>query len=147
MTKKTAAILIVLISLLTGATACSNEAWDELPSPIASFITQYFPGSTVKAYTHTDEGSIAYINNGATIHFDTDNSWTEIDGNGVRLPQVMMYDQLPPALYDYLQSTDRTADVYVVTRDNKFYKLTLLDTVITYNLSTGAITYPGEAGK
>ena len=30
-------------------------------------------------------------------------------------------------------------------RDKKFYKLTMLDTVLTYNIQTGAVTYPGQS--
>ena len=137
--------LPLLLLAILGVGACSSEAWEELPSSIATFISQYFPGSGVKSYNETDNGCIVKVNNGATLKFDKENEWTEIDGNGVRLPEVMMYDQLPPALFDFLQSTSQQGEVYAMSRDKKFYKLTMLDTVITFNIQTGAITYPGQA--
>ena len=56
-----------------------------------------------------------------------------------------MFDQLPPQLYDYLQSIEQQSDVIAVKRDNYYYKLTMSDTVITYDISTGDITYPQAA--
>lgn len=146
MNRTTTRILLPLLLLaLVGIGACSSEAWEELPSPIAAFISQYYPGSGIKSYTENDNGSVVKVNNGATLKFDKENEWTEIDGNGVKLPEVMMYNLLPPALFDFLQSTSQQSEVYAMSRDRKFYKLTMQDTVITFNIQTSAITYPGQA--
>lgn len=135
---------LILISVLTWG--CSNDAWDDLPGDISDFITEYFPGSNVKSYTNAaDGGHKVTIANGATLIFNKNNRWIEIDGEGVKLPEVLIYDQLPPALYDYLQSTEQQKSVFAMCRDKHFYKLTMLDTVITYNIDTGGITYPGES--
>lgn len=50
----------------------------------------------------------------------------------------------PPALFSFLQSTEQQDKVYGMKRDKKFYKLTMLDTVLTYNIQTGSVTYPEE---
>lgn len=143
MKKYTDLMLVGLVGLLIMLGACSNDAWEDLPSKISSFVTQYFPNSAVKGYSATaDGGHKVTISNGPTLIFNSDEEWIDIDGEGSKLPQVLMYDQLPPALYDYLQSTSQQADVYAVTRDKYFYKLTMLDTVITYTIATGDITYP-----
>lgn len=137
-------ILPALLTILLGVGACSSEAWEELPSAIAAFITQYFPGSGVDSYHETDSGCTVKVNNGATLQFDSDNQWTEINGNGVPLPAVMMYDQLPEKLYSFLEATARQDGVYSMNRDRKTYVLHMLDTTITYNIQTGDITFPPE---
>ena len=137
---------LIAVSILMVFGACSNDVWDDLPSPIAHFITQYFPGSGVQTYSESPSGIYTVkINSGVTLKFDSDFEWTDIDANGNTLPEVLMYDQLPPALYSFLQSIEQTADVYQVRRDHKFYWLTMHDTVLTYNIQTEAITYPGQA--
>lgn len=122
--------------------ACSSNVWDEVPSPIASFIEQYYPGSGVSSYNQTDSGYRVKISNGATLVFDSDYSWVSIDGNGVRLPEVLVYNQLPPALYNYLQGIEQQTSVYRMSRDAHYYKLTMENTVITYDIATGKVTYP-----
>lgn len=136
-------VLMSLLGLLIVMGACSNDAYDELPGTVSSFIAQYFPGLKVKSYSQLkDDSQIVQLSGGPTLKFDADNQWTEIDGNGSMLPQVLMYDQLPTQLYDYLQSTEQQSDVAAVKRDRYYYKLTMTDTVITYEISTGDISYP-----
>lgn len=141
-------LLLSLLAAIISFGACSSDALEDTPSAVSKFIVQYFPGQRVKSYTETaDGGHIAVLVNSATILFDDENRWVEIDGEGSTLPEVLLYDQLPPALYSYLQATGQTSGVYAVSRDNFYYKLTMLDTVITYTISSGAITYPGEMPK
>lgn len=135
-------IIFTLMALLTGA--CSNDVIDELPSAISRFISQYYPNSGVSSYSETDNIYKVKVSGGPTMIFDEACQWTEIDGNGVRLPQVLCYDEFPPALYEYLQSAVQQDDVYAVKRDKRYYKLTMLDTVLTYNIQTGEVTYPGK---
>lgn len=135
----------LLLPLLFGIImlgACSNNLWDEVPTPITSFIEQYYPGSGVSSYNQTDSYYQVKINNGASLVFDSDYSWISVDGNGVRLPEVLIYNQLPPALFNYLQGIEKQTSVYSMSRDSHFYKLTMEDTVITYEISTGKVTYP-----
>lgn len=141
-------LLLVSLLALLGLGGCSGDALDETPQAVARFITQYFPNESVKSYTATaDGGHKAVLDNSATIIFNSKNEWTEVDGEGMTLPEVLLYDQLPPALYSYLQATEQQHSVYAMTRDNFYYKLTMTDTVITYTIATGAITYPGELPK
>ena len=136
-------VLLSLLGLLIVMGACSNDAYDELPGSISSFIAQYFPGLKVKSYAElSNHSQVVQLSGGPTLKFDADNQWTDIDGNGAMLPQVLMYDQLPTQLYYYLQSTEQQNDVAAVKRDRYYYKLTMADTVITYDISTGDITYP-----
>lgn len=142
MNRRNTALLLSLLMGLLLMGACSNNVWEELPSRITTFISEYFPEGGVKRYKHNDESSVVQLTNGATLTFDSENSWTEVDGNGVHLPEVFVYDQLPPALYNYLQGIEAQNDVYCAMRDAYYYKLTMHDTVISYEISTGKITYP-----
>lgn len=144
MKKPANVLLIAFLGVLVFLGACSNDASEELPSTISNFVTQYFPGYSVKAYNELSGGnSVVQLSNGPTIKFDDDQRWIEVDGEGSTLPQVLMYDQLPPQLYEYLQATEQQSDVYEVKRDRYYYKLTMLDTVLTYDIATGKVTYPG----
>lgn len=137
-------LMLVMIGVLVVLGACSSDASEELPSAVSRFATQYFPGLGVKSYQQLkDGGCIVQLSGGPTLTFDSEDRWLEIDGNGSTLPQVLMYDQLPPSLYEYLQGTEQQSEVYEVKRDRYYYKLTMFDTVITYDISTGKITYPG----
>ena len=136
----------LLLSILMGLMiigACSNNLWDELPTPVARFIAEYFPGSGIKSYNVTDDGNYRVkIDNSVTLTFDSACNWTCVDGNGGTLPPVFIQDQLPPALLRYLQETEDTDNVYLVVRNGIYYKVTLVDTVLTYEIETGTITYP-----
>lgn len=138
--------LILFAPLLTALMmvgACSDDdAWDELPSAISNFISEYFPGVGVSSYDEVGDSYRVQVRNSATLVFDNDYHWTEIAGNGVPLPEVLMYDQLPPALYNYIQGLEQQAEVYGVKRDKDSYTLTMHDTVITFDAGTGKISYP-----
>lgn len=137
--------LLLLLGLIITVGACSSDVSEEMPASIQRFVTQYFPNMRVKSYAEiADRGHLVELASGPTLRFDSDNQWTDIDGNGALLPEVLMYDQLPTQLYDYLQSTEQQNDVTAVKRDSYYYKLTMPDTVITYDIATGDITYPGQ---
>jgi hypothetical protein len=72
--------------------------------------------------------------------FNSSYSWTNINGYGSALPQVLLFDQTPPALYQYLQATECLDEVYDMSRDTINYYLTLLNSSITYNISSEQIT-------
>ncbi len=134
-------IAILFGLMITGA--CSNNVWDELPTPIARFIAEYFPGSGVKSFNATKSQTYEVrINNSASLTFNSNYDWTVVDGNGGTLPAVFVQDQLPPPLLQYLQEGNDEDNVFRVSRDENYYKVTLDDTVLTYDISTGAITYP-----
>jgi len=139
---------LIVLGMIIVFGACSNDASEELPSAVSQFITQYFPGMSVKSYNVlSDNGCVVQLASGPTLRFDSENQWMDIDGNGARLPQVLMYDQLPTELYEYLQATEQQADVYVMKRDKYYYKLTMLDTVLTYDIATGKVTYHGMSAS
>lgn len=144
-------LMFMLLGLLVALSACSSDVSDELPSAVSRFVTQYFPGLRVKSYqAEPDGGCMVEISGGPVIMFDGGYLWTSVDGRGAVLPQVLMYDELPTELYSYLQGTEQQAEVYELRRDCDYYFLTMHDTVITYTLSDGKITYPplsaGEYG-
>lgn len=134
--------LLLIISLLLAAlTGChSNDIYDEMPQQIQLFISQYFPNSEVQSFSRS--GAIYHIRiaNGPGMTFDEKYAWTNVNGSGTPLPQVFLFDQLPPAVYEYLQETSRLDAVFAAERTDKTYTLQLLDSTITYDIATRQIT-------
>ena len=146
MKKLTSLLPLVILGLLLVSGACSSDVSEELPSAVSKFTTQYFPGLGVKSFQElADGGCIVQLSGGPTIRFDSEDQWIDINGNGSALPAVLMYDQLPPRLYELLQGTEQQGEVYVLKRDKYFYTLTLLNTVLTYDIASGNTTYPSES--
>lgn len=112
------------------------ELWDELPSDITTFISQYFPNSELESVTDTGSGYHVRIANGPGLTFGADNRWTAVNGFGMPLPQVFLFDRLPPKVYAYLQETDQINAVFAVSRDDRTYTLTLLDHDLMYDIAT-----------
>lgn len=128
--------LLIVLLLIHG---CSSNLYDELPSKMASFVTQYFPGTAIDTYTETSDSYYVRIKHGPGITFDSNYNWTEINGYGMTLPQVILFDQLPTALYRYIQSAEWLDFVFDISRDNNIYMVTLLNSTLRYETATGSI--------
>lgn len=103
-------------------------------------MAQYYPSSTLASFSSTNAGYIVIIKNGPTMMFDTDCQWTKIDGDGSTLPSNFLYNNLPATLYDYLEETENTTQVFGVTRNSKEYVVSLLKDTLTYDIETEKIT-------
>lgn len=134
----TAATIAILAA---GLTNCSHsELWNEMPSDIASFVSHYFPNSELNSYSHSGNTYHVRIDDGPGLTFGANYAWIAIDGYGMPMPQVLLFDQLPPKLYDYLQETEQLNSVFSMERDKDYYTLTLLDSMLRYTIATGAMT-------
>ncbi|MCC8070931.1 MAG: hypothetical protein LIO90_03910 [Bacteroidales bacterium] len=135
-------IILIACGILVGV-SCNKSEYDELPGTLQRFVTEYFPSSDVATYTRTKtDGYVVGMRNGAILTFDADYKWIDLNGNGVPLPQQLIYDQMPDKLYDFLEGLEQTDGVYRVERNNSEYQVLLLDTTLTYDISTQSITYP-----
>lgn len=133
------ALMIAVMAF--GLTNCRNsELWDEVPQEIANFIDRYFPSNELDSYVHSGANYHVRIDDGPGLTFDADYSWIAIDGYGMPMPQVLLFDQLPPKLYEYLQGTQQLNSVFSMERDSEYYTLTLLDTTLRYTIATGEMT-------
>ncbi len=135
-------IALTVVIILMGA--CNSDTWDELPTPIANFISEYFPFGELESYTESNGVEVVKIKKGATLTFDSNYDWTDVNGNGSLLPQQFLYDDLPDVLYRYLEGLMLQNSVYQVTRTADYITVELLDSQILYNQHTGSITYPEE---
>lgn len=132
---------IVAALLFLAPAACHNDnEWNQLPAGIAQFVSKYFPGQGVGSYTHSASSYHVRIDNGPGLTFDNDYAWITVDGYGSTLPQVFLFDQLPPKLYAYLQDTQQLDGVFGVDRDSKRYVVSLMDSSLIYTITTGEIT-------
>lgn len=118
----------------------SNDLYEDMPREIQSFVSQYYPNSQLESFTSTETTFTVVLKNGSTMVFGADRQWIKVDGNGSVLPQVLLFNDLPPALYSYLQETENTDSVFCITRNATAYTVKLLTRLLTYDISTGDIT-------
>lgn len=143
--KRNTITFFVLMMIVTLMGACGNNAWDELPEPIVKFVSEYFPFGEVSSYKETTNSYVVKIRNGATLTFDKQYDWTDVNGNGTTLPSQFLYDKLPSVLYEYIQSMEETDDVYRATRSGDQIVLKLLDGEIDYDGATETISEPAAS--
>ncbi len=135
--------LLAVCAICLGPSSCSHDdVWGEVPEKIGSFIDQYFPNSALSSCTRTGSDYHVRIKDGPGLTFDSECEWTVIAGYGETMPQVLLFDQLPPALYSYLEEVQALGSVYSMERDKARYAVTLQNTSVVYNIATGAITSP-----
>ena len=82
-------------ALVWTAGGCSHrDLWDDVPGPVAEFLNQYFPYSELQSVTESGSNYHISIDDGPGLTFDYTYSWIAIDGYGMPLPQVLLFDQL-----------------------------------------------------
>lgn len=141
--------LICIITLFSAvALSCchSDHDYDELPRPIAEFLSDYWADPDIESYTQpTAQKYVVIIKNGPSLIFDEDYKWTDIDGNGLPLHEILLFDQLPEKLYDYIESGSQLNQVFTISRDARDYYVKLLDSNLTYDIQTQTV-HEVEAG-
>jgi hypothetical protein len=144
--KSIVAKIMIVVVAMTASIECSNSVLDELPTSIAQFVTRYFPGVAVSDYS--DVGGIynVKIRNGAALSFNGEYDWISVNGDGSTLPQMLLFDQLPPALFEYLQGAEQLSGVYGITRNATTYSATLLDATVYYDRDSGRVTQYWTSG-
>lgn len=141
--KRVITLIGIFAALILGA--CSHsDLYDGMPRQIQSFISQYYPNSQLADFVPSETTFNVAIKDGPSIVFDSNCNWIYINGNGSPLPQVLMFNDLPPKLYSYLEETEDTKSVYEVTRDSKTYTVILQDYTLYYDIATGVITGDDE---
>lgn len=134
-------LLMAVTPLMALISSCKDDQpWDELPVDISHFISQYFPNSGIESFTTSPTTYHIRISNGPGLTFDKDGDWETINGYGMPLPEVLLYDQLPPALYKYLEETSNLGNVFAIERNSRIYTVVLLDSTITYTIADQQIT-------
>lgn len=134
------ASLAMLLALCALPSCSHSDLWDELPAKITSFINQYYPNSELQSVSDSGGKYHVRINNGPGMTFDQDQEWLAVDGYGMPLPQVLLFDQLPPIVYNYLQETGQLNSVFSISRDHGHYTIALLDSNLYYDVDTGQLT-------
>ena len=135
---------MIMLLVLCALPSCNHsELWDDLPAKITSFINQYYPNSELQSVSNSCGRYHVRIDDGPGMTFDQDEQWLAVDGYGMPLPQVLLFDQLPPVVYSYLQETDQLNSVFSISRDHGKYTVTLLDSNLYYDTATGKLTGNG----
>lgn len=132
------AALLLAVAMAAVFPSChKNGLWDELPGSISSFIVQYYPGSDIGSYSYGSGVYSVRLKDGPGMTFDKDYNWVSINGYGIPLPEVLLFDRFPPGLYEYLQGTEQLDSVFSVSRSKGHYTLSLLDSTLEYPFARG----------
>jgi hypothetical protein len=138
MNKLNNSIILILISI---SISCSNDyVYDSIPAKISSFVTHYWPNNAISSFNDNITEYSLDIKNSFKINFDKKYNWISIDGQGEKIPQVFLFDQLPPLLYAYLEETENLYSVYRITRNDAYYQLQLFDSMIYYYIDEGIVS-------
>lgn len=134
-------IMIFGALIMCALTACSDEKdeYSELPAKIQSFVSEYFPETSVSDYSFTGNIYHVTLSESAYLEFNSVPAWTLIDGRGAVLPSMLIYDQLPSALYTYLETIDTTGSVYSLKRTKDTLTVGLLDSSVVYDIASGKV--------
>lgn len=133
-------ITALLTLLLAG---CSSSPYDDMSSRVSEFITMYFNDFSVESVADTPEGgTVVTMHHGPVVTFDSDGSWTSINGRGGTLPAILITDQLPERVVNYLTEMEETAGVYSLVRSWHYLRVDLAHNYFTYDDRTDTLTYP-----
>lgn len=139
--KRVFTAFLSILALTLGACSNNDEVYNEMPTEITKFIAQYYPNTQVETFTETPDSTYRVVlKDGPTIEFGKTCLWTMLNGNGSVIAQNFLFNELPPELYEYLQSTDELGEVFSVSRDSKTYTVVLLDQTLGYDIASGSIT-------
>lgn len=118
--------------------ACSSTVWDDVPTPIKEFISSYWPGASVSTYDERNGNYYVTIKNGASLVFDSNYQWTSINGNGVPVPSILIFNEMP-RVYQYLEARELTSDLMSAENNPRTIILTFTDFILEYNKETSEI--------
>lgn len=138
--KRIFSLLLSIMALVLGSCSSNDEVYNSMPQDITKFLAQYYPNSKVESFTETDARYRLVLDDGPTMVFDKACLWEMVNGNGSVVVQNFLFNELPPELYEYLQSTDNLNQVFSMSRDSTDYTVVLLNQTLTYTISTGKIT-------
>lgn len=134
-------LLLMSVVFLLPLGACDNDdLYNDLPEPIAKFVAQYYPGVSVSDYTHTATTYHVKLQGGPGMTFNDTYDWVSVNGYGEALPQVFLFDNLPPALYEYLQTGSLLDSVMSAERTSRLYTVVLVDTTVYFDVDSGVIS-------
>lgn len=135
-----ASVVACIIVLLALASCSDNHTYDQMPERVDNFIARYFPGYSIDTYDDSDNEIRVKLKNGPEITFNDDYYLKEIIGYGDPLPQMLLYDTLPPALYKYIEGNRNLGQVYNLEFTPRTVSVVLQDYSLIYNNQTGKIT-------
>jgi hypothetical protein len=131
---------LLFLLLAISAVSCSTDDAVGMPKLVSQFINNYFPTYGVETFARLKSGYWVKLKSGPSLNFDDKMQWSEINGYGQTISQFFLFDQLPPAIYEYLQETENLSNVYAIVRDAKQYFVSLFDSMLTYRIADARIS-------
>lgn len=127
---------VVILSLMFGFMSCSNDddnnndtliEFGELPTVTQNFINTHFLDADVLRIELDDtpaNGDDYYevkLSNGFELDFNADGDWTDIDGNGNRVPDAI----IPEAILTYTNANHSSNFIDGIEKKSYGYKIEL----------------------
>lgn len=141
-------LYILLIELFVFC-ACENIDVSEegVPLAVQDFVSQYFPGGGISRLVIDKDEYYITIEDGPDIVIRVKNpnstEYTVVllsfTGNGYTMPENMAYNLIPEELYNYISGIESLNQIYDYEFTNAMYKVTLQNTIVTYDSSTNTI--------
>ena len=127
---------VVILSLMFGFMSCSNDddnnndtliEFGELPTVTQNFINTHFPDADVlrieedNTPANGDDYYEVKLSNGFELDFNADGEWTDIDGNGNRIPDAI----IPEAILTYTNANHNSNFIDGIEKKSYGYKIEL----------------------
>jgi|SRR5690606_15804339 len=127
---------VVILSLMFGFMSCSNDddnnndtliEFGELPTVTQNFINTHFPDADVlrieedNTPANGDDYYEVKLSNGFELDFNADGEWTDIDGNGNRVPDAI----IPEAILTYTNANHNSNFIDGIEKKSYGYKIEL----------------------
>lgn len=142
-------VLSFIISLLSTGCEDTNVTDDSIPFCITSCMDQYFQGRGMSSYEELPNGYYRFsVSKGPTLvidiisnnEYNPDFNLISYVGNGEPMPQNLAYNKLPVDLYNYIDGLESLDQIYEMQLKNNIIYITLFDTDLQYDKTTGKIT-------
>lgn len=122
-------MLMAILAMLT-ITACDSDDDEfvevtELPAAAQTFLSQYFPGLTVKSVEKEKASGTFYYDvtlaDGTEVEFDQAGAWTDVDCKNKAVPSVI----IPQAISAYVEANYPGLLIVQIERESYGYDIEL----------------------
>lgn len=146
---KTMKILFMAIMAMLTMTACDSDDDEvvnqaELPTAAQTFLSTYFPGTTVSRVEKDSSGSLPHfdvtLSDGTEVEFDEAGDWVDVDCKTKAVPTAIV----PQAITDYVTANYPRLFIVQIDRTKTRYEIELSNDTDIHFDSNFKILYIGD---
>lgn len=120
--------IVSLICIILTVTACDGQKIltpSTLDPAITSFVTTYFPQSTITSAIYEDHEYDLLLSDGVKLEFDKKFNWKEIDCEHSTIYQEVPNVLVPPAIKNYVTSNYSQNRIVKISQDRDGWSVDL----------------------